>query len=221
MHSLNLFWRDVFTAVCEFRMLVQNNILLTPLWCNETFNINNRYMSINSWFKNGLVYINDFIDENHDIMSLQDINDRFSLRIPFTTYFSIVRNIRSIIHQRDLDVVHRPIIPKYLNLILSDKKGCKKIYDIFISISNDKPKHESKWEHIFNINVKHYWWKKHYQIPFQVTKDTKLQWLQYRINYRILAINSYLFKIKYIDSDTCSCCNIETETITHLFWDCI
>ena len=176
-------------------------------------------MFIVSWFKKGLVYINDFIDENHGIMSLQDINDRFSLRIPFTTYFSIVRNIRSIIHQRDLDVVHRPIIPKYLNLILSDKKGCKKIYDIFISSSNDKPKHESKWEHIFNISVNHYWWKKHYQIPFHVTRDTKLQWLQYRINYRILATNSYLFKIKYINSDTCSFCNIETETITHLFWD--
>ena len=93
MHSLNLFWRDVFTAVCDFRMLVQDNILLTPLWCNETFNINNRYMFIVSWFKKGLVYINDFRDENHGIMSLQDINDRFSLRIPFTTYFSIVRNI--------------------------------------------------------------------------------------------------------------------------------
>ena len=63
--------------------------------------------------------------------------------------------------------------------------------------------------------------KKHYQIPFQVTRDTELQWLQYRINYRILATNSYLFKIKYIDSDTCSFCNIETETITHLLWDCI
>ena len=41
------------------------------------------------------VYINDFIDENHGIMSLQDINDGFSLRIQFTTYFSVVRNIRS------------------------------------------------------------------------------------------------------------------------------
>ena len=221
LHSLNLFWRDVFTAVCEFRKLVHDNILLTPLWCNETFKINNEYMFIVRWFKKGLVYINDFMDENHDIMSLQDINDRFSLRIPFTTYFSIVRNIRSIIHQRYLDAVHRPVIPKYLNLILSEKKGCKKIYDIFISVLNDKPKHESKWEHIFNINVNHYWWKKHYRIPFQVTRDTKLQWLQYRINYRILATNSYLFKIKYVDTDTCSFCNIETETITHLFWDCI
>ena len=90
-------------------------------------------MFIVRWFKKGLVYINDFMDENHDIMSLQDINDRFRLRIPFTTYFSIVRNIRSIIHQRDLDAVHRPVIPKYLNLILSEKKVVRRKYMIFLS----------------------------------------------------------------------------------------
>ena len=54
-----------------------------------------------------------------------------------------------------------------------------------------------------------------------VTKDSKLQWLQFRISHRIIATNSYLFQIKYKDSDKCSFCNREKETIIHLFWDCI
>ena len=53
----------------------------------------------------------------------------------------------------------------------------------------------------------------HYQIPLQVTKDTKLRCRQYRSNYRILATNSYLFKIKCVDSDACSFCSIVTETL--------
>ena len=54
-----------------------------------------------------------------------------------------------------------------------------------------------------------------------MTHDTKLQWLQYRITHRILGTNSYLFKIRYINSDLCSFCIREKETIKHLFWDCI
>ena len=65
------------------------------------------------------------------------------------------------------------------------------------------------------------WWQKHYNIPFIVTNDTKLQWLQFRIIHRILATNSYLFNIKYVESDVCTFCHYEKETITHLFWDCI
>ena len=38
---------------------------------------------------------------------------------------------------------------------------------------------------------------------------------------RILGTNSYLCKIKIKNSDLCTFCNIERETIVHLFWDCI
>ena len=102
-----------------------------------------------------------------------------------------------------------------------DRKGCNRIYNVFLSCAIDQPKHELKWENIFNIAVNHNWWQRHYKIPFQVTHDTKLQWLQYRITHRILGTNSYLFKIRYINSDVCSFCSREKETIKHLFWDCI
>ena len=55
-------------------------------------------------------------------MFLQDINKSLSLRISFTTYLSTVRGkIRSIINQKYLDAVHRPIFTKFLRLILSEK----------------------------------------------------------------------------------------------------
>ena len=54
-----------------------------------------------------------------------------------------------------------------------------------------------------------------------MTTDTKLQWLQFRIFHRIIATNSYLFQIKYVESDVCTFCHYGKETFTHLFWDCI
>ena len=132
-----------------------------------------------------------------------------------------VRTVRANIDQLNLVKIQRPTVPKYLNIILNDKKGCKNIYNVFISRQTDKPKHELKWEHLLNLNVSQNWWQKHYSIPFLVTKDTKLQWLQNRINCRILGTKSYLHKIEYIDTDSCTFCNMEPETIQHLFWDSI
>ena len=57
-------------------------------------------------------------------------------------------------------------------------------------------------------------------MPFIVTNNTKLQWLQYRINHRILATNSFLFKIKVVENPYCTFCHEELETIEHLLWNC-
>ena len=55
---------------------------------------------------------------------------------------------------------------------------------------------------------------------FKVTKSSKLQWLQYRINHYILTTNKYLYKIGIIDSPICKRCNTDIETIEHSLWDC-
>lgn len=57
-------------------------------------------------------------------------------------------------------------------------------------------------------------------MPFKTTKNTALQYLQYRILHRILTTNSYLFKIKYAQSDKCTFCQTLSETLEHLLYQC-
>ena len=64
-------------------------------------------------------------------------------------------------------------------------------------------------------------WKKLNSQIFKDIKDVKLQWLQYRIIHRILGTNLLLFKMKIQNNDKCTFCNTESETIEHLFYDCI
>ena len=52
------------------------------------------------------------------------------------------------------------------------------------------------------------------------TSDTNLKWFQYRILCGILTTNYYLYKRKVKDSDRCTFCKTEKETIRHLLWDC-
>ena len=87
----------------------------------------------------------------------------------------------------------------------------------FNTCQNDKCKYECISENVLNVNVDRKWWQEYYNIPFTVTTDTKLEWLQFRIFHRIIATNQYLFHIKSVESDVCTFCHYAKETIIHLF----
>ena len=166
------------------------------------------------------MYICDLLDEDNNVLSLQDINMKFNINMPFTIYYSIVGQVKQILKECEITQPLRPVIPNFLNIILSNRKGCKSIYKYLNKKNLPKPNHQLKWENILNLSVNQNWWNKHYPIVFKITKDSKLHWFQYRINYRILATNSYLHKIGYTDSDLCTFCQNERETIYHIFWGC-
>jgi hypothetical protein len=62
--------------------------------------------------------------------------------------------------------------------------------------------------------------KKVYNLLLKVIKNTKLQWLQYRINHHILVTNHFLSKVKIIDNPDCTFCHTESETVQYLMWNC-
>ena len=75
-----------------------------------------------------------------------------------------------------------------------------------------------KWNNIFGSLD---WHRPTINSSFNIsTSDTKLKWFQYRILCRILTTNDYLYKRKVNDSDRCTLCKTEKETIRHLLWDC-
>lgn len=83
---------------------------------------------------------------------------------------------------------------------------------------NSRPISEEKWSPIVNNN--NFEWKNIYRLPFITTKNSKLQWLQYRITHRILGTNEFLNKINLIPSNKCEFCKESVETIEHIFWSC-
>ena len=168
-----------------------------------------------------LNFVYDFMNDDMSVLSLQSLNEKFNINMPFTIYYNLTLKIKEMIKNKQLKIPHRPIIPRYLSIILSEKKGCRKIYANFISTNSNinKPKHQVKWERVLTLS-EDFNWNKHFSIIYKVTKDTKLHWFQFRIFHRILATNSYLYTIHKVNSESCTFCQREKETITHLFWEC-
>ncbi len=74
-------------------------------------------------------------------------------------------------------------------------------------------------EHIINID-RGFSWTYVFRLPFKTTLDTQLRFFQYRINHRILGTNSLLHKIGIRNTNSCTFCQRESETIEHLLWNC-
>ena len=70
------------------------------------------------------------------------------------------------------------------------------------------------------LNVDTYIWGKYYILPFKCLRNTTIIWFQYRLLHRILATNTFLHMIHYTDSNKCTFCTNEPETLQHLFYDC-
>ena len=63
-------------------------------------------------------------------------------------------------------------------------------------------------------------WEKIYSKPFECSNSSKLRNFQFKLLHRRIATNSFLQKLGIKDTDLCTFCMKETETLTHLFWTC-
>ena len=63
-------------------------------------------------------------------------------------------------------------------------------------------------------------WKTIYMRSFNCTKSTKLRNFQFKLLHRRIVTNSFLHKIGIKNRNNCSFCEVERETLFHLFWSC-
>jgi len=63
--------------------------------------------------------------------------------------------------------------------------------------------------------------KEYYSIPFTSTIYTKLRSFQFKIIHNIFYTNEKLHRIGYSNTPYCTFCNNETETLLHLFVECV
>ena len=172
-------------------------------------------------FDSNIRMINDIINEDGSLFSFEHFCNTFTnIKINFLEYNSIIHAVRTWIRNSNSEVDIRklssPVIMTNAYTVLKCHKS-KFFYEILnqnSSISAGK----TKWSELLDVDDRE--WKLIHTVPFRVTKDSRLQWFQYRIINKILATNSFLFKIKIKDSKYCNFCHSEEETIEHLLWEC-
>ena len=222
----NPFWKHILESwVLYMHSFKTDNlvrIIYSPLWGNSKISVNANFI-INEWFNKGIRNIMDLIDENGLFYNFQNLQERYNIHGTYLDYLHLMQNIPrlwrdTIEENREKNVLYRynVQINCYVFKLLRKKKGCRDIYDTLIS-AND-------------VSVPNYWtteigdvsndeWKRFSKNLIYI-QEIKLRDFQYKINNRILVTNTFLYKIKKKDSNRCSYCNQEPETITHLLFHC-
>ena len=95
----------------------------------------------------------------------------------------------------------------------------KEIYSIITSSKVNIPTSRTYFEkeiHLYNFQ-----WKDIYTFPCKVTTNAYLRSFQFKILNNILYLNKKLHTFGLSNTQQCSFCKMEGETISHLFYYCI
>ena len=227
--NLNLFWQDVFRAVCnlsgKIRKVTVYHFLNEPIWYNKNIKINNRSTYNNIMFTSGVRTINDLLDNEGKFLLHEAFNDKFQINVNFIQYNGIIAAIRQYkrvkfqILPDELHTLQTPNMPELVKAIVKESKGCRQIYQILVS-NNEIPTSQTKWVNDFGHAFNKTQWNKLYRLPFILTTSTTMRWFQTRLSHRILATNTFLSKIGIVQDSRCSFCSNELETLIHLFCSC-
>ena len=98
------------------------------------------------------------------------------------------------------------------------KLNSKEFYNINIQSKFATPSSQKSIATLLSDNVLP--WKEIYLLAFSTSIDSFSRIFQYKILNNILFLNNTLYKMGKVSSPLCSYCNVEKETISHLFLEC-
>ena len=223
----NPFWKDVFESWSEYvrnslDSLEENYVCHQPIWYNHKIH----FRFIRNWYKQGILNVNDLYDAEGRLYTLEELKQIFNISGTFIEYNALIKAIpkrwKEIIHQKLCEKLIYPSQPKWIAKLLECKKGCRSVYNVLQNndISSSHIKCIEKWSQELNVNLTRNTWQNIFLIPFKATTETKLREFQFKILHRIVATKKYLFRIKVIDSNTCTFCGNNVEDLLHLFFEC-
>ena len=168
----------------------------SPLWMNKTIKIENKPVFYEDWFRKGICFVNDIMSEDGKFLSIDQLETEFNISKNIMKFNSTISAVK---HAGKQNVYNSyklltPFIPSFVKTILKSKWGTKDMYLLLIR-NNIVSNGQKKWEEILALGLDEMKWREIFKLPFIVAQNTKLQWLQYRINQRILGTNKFLYKI--------------------------
>ena len=78
----------------------------------------------------------------------------------------------------------------------------------------------ASWNDSLNVNYDYDRWNKIHLDNFKCSIYTRLRAFYFKLFFKAIALNNFLYKIKKKDSPQCSFCNTEPETFIHVFIEC-
>ena len=231
----NNFWKESLSMLDSFRRdylkCNPEEIINSSIWESNVFKKNGRplskceYSSLCNKITKPIDVIRPDRTGKCRFTTWDEISTLYN-DIAFDEFISIRQLIRDSLTSQKVQLgmleftsPNRPILISLLSL---SKKGCNKWIEIKRKLGTTAGilKKEEKWHDTMGRIQSIYFWEKCYRNVMQINFSNRLKWLQYQINRGTLKTNRIVCKFVDNVSSLCTFCNQDTETISHLFWNC-
>ena len=220
----NKFWKDVFHAYVNFASHVTlketQDILAEPIFGNDKFKIDNKTFCCRNWTDKNIFLVRDIVDDNGCFLSYTHFKEKYNINVNYLQYMGCIRSIKSYLAANNIQLNNRKSSEqtKALQIISSVNKGSRIYYNTLMeSLFVYNINSFIKWEEKLNIAVN---WETTLK-QLRKIKEVKLKWFQIRLCYNILVTNSILKKMGIRNSDMCTFCHNEKESVQHYLWYCV
>ena len=222
------FYKQLFDVWHEIHIREPDNtneILNETLWCNHLIQVGDKPCCFSEMKEKGVLKLRDILNLDGSFKSKESIERSHNMTLNIMHYNSIKSAIPKTwltqLRRRNKDVYFKETdnegkikINGKWQLII--KTTNKQYYWELMKRNRDKSKAIEKWEENYLHNFD---WSEIFKLPYETTRETKLQSLQYQIINRYFPCGHNL-NIWYSTNEySCSFCN-ENESLEHYFYSC-
>ena len=218
---------NLWSSLHAIQPTTYDMIINEVVWNNKFITINKKPYVFDKWLKAGIVKIADLLDSEGVFLSHSQIQLKFNINCNFLQVLQIRQSIP--IHWRNVIADGKGKTPPLLDnsIQIMDKMvkveglTSKLFYLLLVSKKFREPQCKTKWCEYFPLFkcVDNSVWERIFEMPFLVTRETKLQSFQYRLVHRIIPCNKWLYNISIRETSKCTFCDNE-DTIIHYFLKC-
>ena len=156
-------------------------------------------------------------------MNHKVFQNKYKLHVPYLQYFGVIACVSKL--RRSIKLEPNDVKQEKQTIhSITSKMSSKLFYDTLIRKTGTTQKaSQEKWERDVEIvNIEEMQWETIYMRSFNCTKSTKLRNFQFKLLHRQQTdvTNRFLHKIGIKNRNNCTFCEVERETLFHLFWCC-
>ena len=226
--KLPIFYKECLEAWSDFngnqdKVATKQDVLNEIIWNNQNLLINKQSIYSKKIKEAGFLKIGDILSNSLKLKSW----DAFRAKSLSLSDYLLLQGIFSAIpHNWKLPFKDGENTNNRTDETVSDddvqditRMTSKSIYSTLVKRIQISPTAQSKFNSLYNISGITDW-KNIYQLPGQVTVDTRTRVFQYKIINRILYTNKTLYKMNLVPSPMCTFCGDHEETLEHLLVSC-
>ena len=157
-------------------------------------------------------------------ISHEEFQKKCDSETSYLQYYGLISSLNQLRKKINSNQNYRQTENKTLvNNVFAGLASAKTFYKTFIEQLRTKPiTSQTKWENEYELDsLEKINWKKIYSKSFKCSKSSKLRNFQLKLLHRRIPTNVFWGeKIGIKDTNSCTFCGKEIETLLHLFWTC-